>query len=62
MKAFHLIAFLCQKLEERDAPNAAFWMSSNGANVTVTKVLEEQTDIYSFILYNMGLTYPKEAK
>ena len=36
--------------------------AGHGGGKPISKVLEEQADIYSFILYNMGLTYPKEAK
>ena len=32
--------------------------AGHGGGKPVAKVLEEQADIYSFILYNMGLTYP----
>ena len=34
--------------------------AGHGGGKPVAKVLEEQADIYSFILYNMGLTYPKK--
>ena len=34
--------------------------AGHGGGKPVAKVLEEQADIYSFILYNMGLTYPAE--
>ena len=33
--------------------------AGHGGGKPVAKVLEEQADIYSFILYNMGLTYPR---
>ena len=36
--------------------------AGHGGGKPISKVLEEQADIYSFVLYNMGLTYPKEAK
>ena len=36
--------------------------AGHGGGKPIAKVLEEQADIYSFILYNMGLTYPKDAK
>ena len=36
--------------------------AGHGGGKPVAKVLEEQADIYSFILYNMGLTYPKKVK
>ena len=36
--------------------------AGHGGGKPISKVLEEQADIYSFILYNMGLTYPKAAK
>ena len=36
--------------------------AGHGGGKPIVKVLEEQADIYSFILYNMGLTYPKKAK
>jgi prolyl oligopeptidase len=36
--------------------------AGHGGGKPISKDLEEQADIYSFILYNMGLTYPKEAK
>ena len=36
--------------------------AGHGGGKPIAKVLEEQADIYSFILYNMGLTYPKKAK
>ena len=36
--------------------------AGHGGGKPISKVLEEQADIYPFILYNMGLTYPKEAK
>jgi prolyl oligopeptidase len=36
--------------------------AGHGGGKPVAKVLEEQADIYSFILYNMGLTYPKKTK
>ena len=36
--------------------------AGHGGGKPISKVLEEQADIYSFILYNMGLTYPKVAK
>ena len=32
--------------------------AGHGGGKPISKVLEEQADIYSFILYNMGLTYP----
>ena len=31
--------------------------AGHGGGKPITKVIEEQADIYSFILYNMGLTY-----
>ncbi|MBR6272443.1 MAG: S9 family peptidase, partial [Bacteroidales bacterium] len=34
--------------------------AGHGGGKPVAKVLEEQADIYSFILYNMGLTYGSE--
>ena len=34
--------------------------AGHGGGKPIAKVLEEQADIYSFILYNMGLTYPKQ--
>ncbi len=34
--------------------------AGHGGGKPVAKVLEEQADIYSFILYNMGLTYPQK--
>ena len=34
--------------------------AGHGGGKPVAKVLEEQADIYSFILYNMGLTYPSK--
>ena len=34
--------------------------AGHGGGKPIAKVLEEQADIYSFILYNMGLTYPAE--
>ncbi len=36
--------------------------AGHGGGKPISKVLEEQADIYSFILYNMGVNYPKEAK
>ena len=36
--------------------------AGHGGGKPISKVLEEQADIYSFILYNMGLSYPKDAK
>ena len=36
--------------------------AGHGGGKPISKVLEEQADIYSFILYNMGLTYPAEMK
>ena len=36
--------------------------AGHGGGKPISKVLEEQADIYSFILYNMGLSYPKNAK
>ena len=36
--------------------------AGHGGGKPISKVLEEQADIYSFILYNMGLTYPAKAK
>jgi prolyl oligopeptidase len=36
--------------------------AGHGGGKPISKVLEEQADIYSFILYNMGANYPKEAK
>ncbi len=36
--------------------------AGHGGGKPISKVLEEQADIYSFILYNMGLTYPTEKK
>ena len=36
--------------------------AGHGGGKPISKVLEEQADIYSFILYNMGLNYPKDAK
>ena len=36
--------------------------AGHGGGKPISKVLEEQADIYSFILYNMGLTYPKVVK
>jgi prolyl oligopeptidase len=32
--------------------------AGHGGGKPISKVLEEQADIYSFILYNMGLSYP----
>ena len=34
--------------------------AGHGGGKPIAKVLEEQADIYSFILYNMGLTYPQK--
>ena len=34
--------------------------AGHGGGKPVAKVLEEQADIYSFILYNMGLAYPQK--
>ncbi len=34
--------------------------AGHGGGKPIAKVLEEQADIYSFILYNMGLTYPQQ--
>ena len=34
--------------------------AGHGGGKPIAKVLEEQADIYSFILYNMGLSYPKK--
>ena len=34
--------------------------AGHGGGKPVAKVLEEQADIYSFILYNMGLSYPQK--
>ena len=31
--------------------------AGHGAGKPISKVLEEQADIYAFILYNMGLEY-----
>ena len=36
--------------------------AGHGGGKPISKVIEEQADIYSFILYNMGVNYPKEAK
>ena len=36
--------------------------AGHGGGKPISKVLEEQADIYSFILYNMGLSYPAEKK
>ena len=36
--------------------------AGHGGGKPISKVLEEQADIYSFVLYNMGLTYPNDAK
>ena len=36
--------------------------AGHGGGKPISKVLEEQADIYSFILYNMGLSYPKNVK
>ena len=36
--------------------------AGHGGGKPISKVLEEQADIYSFILYNIGLSYPKDAK
>ena len=36
--------------------------AGHGGGKPISKVLEEQADIYSFILYNMGLSYPTEKK
>ena len=36
--------------------------AGHGGGKPIAKVLEEQADIYSFILYNMGVNYPNEAK
>ena len=36
--------------------------AGHGGGKPISKVLEEQADIYSFILYNMGVDYPKDAK
>ncbi len=36
--------------------------AGHGGGKPISKVLEEQADIYSFILYNMGVNYPKDAK
>jgi prolyl oligopeptidase len=36
--------------------------AGHGGGKPISKVLEEQADIYSFILYNMGVNYPNEAK
>ena len=34
--------------------------AGHGAGKPISKVIEEQADIYSFILYNMGLEYPSK--
>ena len=34
--------------------------AGHGGGKPIAKVLEETADIYAFILYNMGLTYPQE--
>ena len=36
--------------------------AGHGGGKPISKVLEEQADIYSFILYNMGVSYPTEKK
>ena len=36
--------------------------AGHGGGKPISQVLEEQADIYSFILYNMGLSYPTEKK
>ena len=36
--------------------------AGHGGGKPIAKVLEEQADIYSFILYNMGVNYPAEKK
>jgi prolyl oligopeptidase len=36
--------------------------AGHGGGKPIAKVLEEQADIYSFILYNMGVSYPAEKK
>ena len=36
--------------------------AGHGGGKPISKVLEEQADIYSFILYNMGLSYPADKK
>ena len=36
--------------------------AGHGGGKPISKVLEEQADIYSFILYNMGLSYPSVKK
>ena len=36
--------------------------AGHGGGKPISKVLEEQADIYSFILYNMGVNYPAEKK
>ena len=36
--------------------------AGHGGGKPISKVLEEQADIYSFILYNMGLSYPIEKQ
>lgn len=36
--------------------------AGHGGGKPISKVLEEQADIYSFVLYNMGLNYPMEKK
>ncbi len=36
--------------------------AGHGGGKPISKVLEEQADIYSFILYNMGVNYPRDAK
>ena len=36
--------------------------AGHGGGKPISNVLEEQADIYSFILYNMGVNYPKEVK
>ena len=40
---FHLTAFLCQKREEKDAPNVVFWKSLNGANGMVIRDTSART-------------------